>query len=106
VPATNLYKAAQTLAALEMSRGNARAAEALWEQLRGEFPELIVPRLELAARYQRTRRRDEARVVIQEALAVNPALTTAALRQHGLFSTRRDVDALLASLQAAGLPSL
>jgi TolB-like protein/Flp pilus assembly protein TadD len=104
VPATNLYKAAQTLAALEMSRGKPRAAEALWEQLRSEFPELIFPRLELAARYQRTHREPQARVVLAEALAVNPQLTTAALRQHGLFSRRRDLDALLASLRAAGLP--
>lgn len=104
LPATNVYKAAQTLAAFEIRRGRAQSAEVLWEQLRTDFPDLIVPRLELAARFAATQRAPEARTVLAEALRVNPQLTAAALRSHGLFARRPDLDAFLANLSAAGLP--
>jgi len=76
----------------------------LCEQDRAENPDSIGSRLLLAAHYQTTDRHEEAHALIQEALQVNPALTTDALRHHKLNRARPDLEQHLAALRAAGLP--
>lgn len=79
----------------------------LWERVRAANPQAAADRIALAQHYERLGRHEEAAVAIAEVLAVDPAYTTGQaalwLRTGGLAEPI--VSSMLASLEAAGLPS-
>jgi tetratricopeptide (TPR) repeat protein len=83
--------------------GREDEAVRLFEQARAENPDLVVPRLYLAAHYQAAGRHDEARALIQEALEVNPELSAEAMSRHGLWGRAPGHEDFLRNLGAAGL---
>jgi adenylate cyclase len=95
------------LAGLYAQTGRTEEAIELWERARAEYPELILPRVELADRYAGAGRMDEARVVVEEIRNVTPELTAAGAAELARRSSGADADqvtALAANLRQAGLP--
>ncbi len=96
--------ASMVLAQIYAQSGRLDESEALWQRARASNPDLILPRLRLAAYLEGAGRHAEAREVMAEALRVNPALSAEAVAGHGLFAGLSDLEPLLARLRAAGLP--
>jgi adenylate cyclase len=87
--------------------GRTEVARGLYEQIRASNPDLISARLQLAVMYESQGRRDEAMLLVQESLRVNPDLTTDLLAEAGLTAAFRiadDKSKVRDSLQRAGLP--
>ncbi len=87
--------------------GRIEEAVALWEQAREKNVDLILPRLELADYYAGSGRLDEARVLVEEILRVNPELTAENARElagRAMARNAEDASALAENLKAAGLP--
>ena len=57
--------------------GRCKEAIALWEQTQETNPDLVLPRLELVNHYVGEGRLDEAGVLVEEVLRVNPEFTVA-----------------------------
>jgi adenylate cyclase len=95
--------ASALMAGIYRNTGRVDEAVQLWRRARNENPDLIMARLNLAAWHASQERLAEARVLVEEALAVNPNLTRVALASQGIV-TRAFDDAFMQNLEQAGLP--
>ena len=87
--------------------GRAEVAQELYERIRASNPDQIWARLSLAVIYESQGRRDEARLLVQESLGINSALTADLLVESEVFAAFLDADKkaeLRDSLRRAGLP--
>ncbi len=87
--------------------GRTEVALELYERVRATNPDLIAARLQLAVIYESQGRHDEAQVVVQESLQVNPELTADLLVDSELYAAWFDAAEkaeLRDSLRRAGLP--
>jgi tetratricopeptide (TPR) repeat protein len=105
--ATRLNPRLSASAPLQSIRANiyanlGRVGEAveMWERARADNPDMIVARVSLASHYAQTGFREQARAILDEALAVNPELTLEAVKRAS-FVPRSD--GFLDGLRSAGL---
>ena len=88
---------AALLGAMNYRVGREARAVEFWEQARRDNPDMIIPRVGLAAHYESVGRHDEAATLVKEILRVNPNL-----RAEFWSSTISSDDVEL--LRRAGLP--
>jgi TolB-like protein/Tfp pilus assembly protein PilF len=90
---------------IHLRTGRPEEAVKLWERERGTNPDAVSDRTNLIQYYVAADRLAEARAIVPEILAINPALTAETLARHGIGRPPEDeVPALIATLRRAGLP--
>ena len=92
------------LAGIYANTGRTEEAVALWQQAREENPDLIMARLNLADHHVQAGDLSEARVLVAEALRVQPALTADDVLARGIVTRLADAESFRANLRKAGLP--
>jgi len=87
--------------------GRTKVAQELYERIRAANPDLIPARLQLAVIYESQGRHEEAQLLVQESLRVNPHLTTDLLANEQLtagFFDANEKAVVRDRLRRAGLP--
>jgi tetratricopeptide (TPR) repeat protein len=90
-------------ASVNFAAGRTEKAVELWEQARAANTDMILARIPLVALYESEGRHEEARVLAQEILRVNPDLTAESATELALglgFDREEAID----NLRSAGLP--
>ncbi len=90
---------ASIIGGVNYAAGRQERAIEHWQQARSANPDMIIPRIGLAAHYESVGRHEEARTLVKEILRVNPDLTADVANS---LSLRRDDWPTL--LRRAGLP--
>lgn len=91
------------LAGVYSNTGRMEEAVALWQQARGDNPDLIMARLDLGDHHVRTGDLTEARALVREVLPVQPALTADHVFAQGVVARSVDVEDFRDNLRSAGL---
>ena len=91
------------VATVNFAAGRSDKAVELWEQARAANTDIITARIPLAAIYESEGRHEEARVLAQEILRVNPDLTAESATALAL-GLGFDRDEAMDDLRSAGLP--
>ncbi|MBW2315708.1 MAG: hypothetical protein JRH10_16155 [Deltaproteobacteria bacterium] len=91
------------VAYINFAAGRTEQAVELWEQVRAANTDGILPRISLAVLYESEGRHEEARVLAQEILRVNPDLTAESATEL-IPGLGLDADQAIDHLRRAGLP--